>query len=82
MAFVLWLDKPNDSSVHGGTPYEDEDAYQFLHDGVLKVTKKADKTSTYYASGIWRSVETRNDHHPELTARWAVNMARLPGMRR
>ncbi|HEY7053686.1 MAG TPA: hypothetical protein VH496_16355 [Mycobacterium sp.] len=84
MAFVVWLDKPNESYVHdaqahGGTPYGDADTYQFLHDGVLMVKKKADKTTTYYAPGVWHSVQTRNDHHPVLTARWAVNMARLPG---
>jgi hypothetical protein len=81
MAFVVWLDTRDETDVHGGTPYEDEDSYQFLHDGVLKITIKADKSTRFYAPGVWRSVETKNEHQPTLTSRWAVNMSRLPGVR-
>jgi hypothetical protein len=73
MAFVV---KFHDGD--SGTPYEDEDAYQFLHDGVLKVTKKADNTTTYYGPGTWHSVGTKNDQKPEPTLRLPVKLPHLP----
>ena len=79
MAFVIFLAMRDETYVHGGTPYEDEDSYQFLHDGVLKVTTKTPKLTRYFAPGVWRSVETRNDHEPAPTNRWPISM---PGLRR
>jgi hypothetical protein len=80
VAFVVKLaDGADTGYVHGGTPYEDDDSYQFLHDGVLKITKKADNTTTYYGPGIWHSVETKTGHAPEQTSRGPI---KLPGITR
>ncbi|MET0701646.1 MAG: hypothetical protein ABWY93_18505 [Mycobacterium sp.] len=61
MAFALKLD--DSSGV--GTEFSDDDMYQFLPDGVLKVTEG--RKVTYYGPGFWQLIQTLDDHRPGHT---------------
>lgn len=58
MAFALKL---NDSTGVG-TEFSDDDMFEFLPDGVLRVTEG--RKVTYYGPGSWQLVQTLNDHKP------------------
>ncbi|WP_421876760.1 hypothetical protein [Mycolicibacterium wolinskyi] len=49
----------------GKKSFPNEDEYEFLNGGILRVTRhgKPD-TTTYYAPGQWEDVETKDGHAP------------------
>jgi hypothetical protein len=63
MAFALKL---NDLTMVG-KEFGDEDAFEFLADGILKVTEGP--KVTYYGPGSWQLVQTLNDHRPGFARR-------------
>jgi hypothetical protein len=77
MAFVVKFNEKDD-----GTEFGKEDSYQFLHDGVLKVSKKDQNMTTYYGPGAWYSVHTADDHQPTPTPRLPAALSRFPGLSR
>lgn len=56
MAFAVKL---NDST-QVGIEFSDEDSFELLAGGILKVTQ--DRKVTYYGVGYWQQVQTLNDH--------------------
>lgn len=58
MAFAVKL---NDLTM-AGKELSDDDSFEFLPDGILKVTEGV--KVTYYGPGSWQLVQTLNDHRP------------------
>jgi hypothetical protein len=58
MAFAVKL---NDLTM-AGKELSDDDSFEFLADGILKVTEGL--KVTYYGPGSWQLVQTLNDHRP------------------
>jgi hypothetical protein len=52
-----------------GTAFGDDDMFQFLPDGVLKITEGDGRKVTYYGPGFWQLVQTLDDHRPGHTKR-------------
>ncbi|MCV7225911.1 hypothetical protein [Mycolicibacterium komossense] len=63
MAFALKL---NDLTM-AGKELSDDDSFEFLADGILKVTEGL--KVTYYGPGSWQLVQTLNDHRPGFKRR-------------
>jgi hypothetical protein len=61
MAFAVKLDDPTGV----GTEFSDDDMFEFLPDGVLRITEG--RKVTYYGPGFWQQVQTLNDHRPGRT---------------
>jgi hypothetical protein len=58
MAFtVTYTDLPD--SEHG-----DDDTYEVLQSGVLKVTSSTDGKIHYYVADLWKSLAADGDHAP------------------
>jgi hypothetical protein len=55
MAFIL--QRPG---ISLGLGFTDDDVYEFMPDGILKVT--SGDRQTYYAPGAWEWVSTTSDH--------------------
>ncbi len=58
MSFALKL---NDLTM-AGKEFGDDDSFEFLTDGILRVTEGL--KVTYYGPGSWQLVQTLNDHRP------------------
>jgi hypothetical protein len=63
MAFALKL---NDLTMVG-KEFGDDDSFEFLTDGILKVTEGP--KVTYYGPGSWQLIQTLNDHRPGFSRR-------------
>jgi len=58
MAFtVSYTDLPTDD-------YGDDDTYEVLHSGVLKVTSSSSKQTHYFVADLWKSLVADSDHEP------------------
>ena len=58
MAFtVSFTDLP--AEEHG-----DDDTYEVLHSGVLKVTTASSKQTHYFVADVWKSLVADSDHEP------------------
>jgi hypothetical protein len=46
--------------------YGDEDTYEFLNDGVLKVRVSSTGKTYYFPTGVWKTLIAGNGHEPGL----------------
>jgi hypothetical protein len=44
--------------------HSDDDTYEVLHSGVLKVTTSSSKQTHYFVADIWKSLVADSDHEP------------------
>jgi hypothetical protein len=54
---------------HHGEPtddYGDEDTYEFLGDGVLKVRVSSTGKTYYFPAGVWKTLIAGDRHEPGL----------------